>query len=119
MKEQMNKLMHAQLRESKGKLQQSDARAYKADLHQLMRDVFENLDLDVHMVQNGMLLEIPHEELGSVVVEAKFVLKPVDYDIAASVDQYEEKQKAALERKQKREQAKAADIADKARSKED
>lgn len=114
MKKLITKLTSAKLRETNtGRLHQTDAREWKNHLHELMAEHIEQLDFDVHMVQNGMLIEVPHDEYGSIVVEAKFVVKQTDYDIMAAVDQYEEKKRAAADRRAKRQREKELDIASK------
>ena len=114
MEKLITQLTSAKLRETKaGRLHQTDTREWKNHLHELMAEHIEQLDFDVHMVQNGMLIEVPHDEYGSIVVEAKFVVKQTDYDIMAAVDQYEEKKRAAAERRAKRQRDKELDIANK------
>lgn len=101
----LNELKEMQLRETKtNRIQQMDARAYKDRLHAVMRELFEReLDLDVYDFENGLLLEIPHNELGSVVIETKFVIKSTDYDISSNVEAYAEKVEAQKEKRLQKE----------------
>lgn len=87
----MKNLQTMKLRENKNKLHQTDARAYKEALHQVFMDKLAELDVTINPAQNALLIEVPHDELGAIVVEAKFVVKPLDFDILAATDEYEQK----------------------------
>ena len=77
------------------RLNQLDARAFKAELHARMMEVFEDMGILATEVENAIMLEIAHDELGAIPVEAKFVVKPIDYDILSAEAQFKEKQAAA------------------------
>lgn len=92
----MEKIASMKLRTTKtNRLNQLDARAFKAELHARMMEVFEDMGILATEVENAIMLEIAHDELGAIPVEAKFVVKPIDYDILSAEAQFKEKQAAA------------------------
>lgn len=99
MKEKLQELQDFKLRESKNKkgeriIQQTDSRKYKDLLHETMANILENaLDVDITPVDNALIVEMPHNELGAVIIETKFVIKPLDYDVISAGEMYQEKQK--------------------------
>ena len=106
MEKLLQELQEMKLRENKGKLQQTDARNFKAKLHELMIAVFEPLGYEITEVANALILEVSNDELGAIPVEAKFVVKSLDYDVIGAGEQYQEKQQAKLD-KEKEKQKKA------------
>ena len=103
----MERLFNIKVRETKTKrMQQLDARVYKEAMHEVFKELFETLDIDVLEIQNGLMLEIPHEEYGSIPIEAKFVIKPLNTDTNAYHEQFMEKE---AERKAKAEAKKKED----------
>lgn len=94
--EKLKVMEKMQLRVNKNKLHQTDARSYKADMHSVFMDMFRDLGLWVTEVDNGFIIEMPHEELGSIPVEAKFIIKPIDYDVVSAGEMYEMKQLAKI-----------------------
>lgn len=106
MEKLVKELQEMKLRESKGKLQQTDARAFKAKLHELMIKTFEPLGYEITEVTNALILEVSNDELGAIPVEAKFVVKSLDYDVIGAGEQYQEKlaeRKAKEQAKKKKE----------------
>ena len=103
----MEKIANMKLRTTKtGRLNQLDARAFKAELHARMIEAFEDMGIMVTEIQNGIMLEIEHHELGAIPVEAKFVVKALDFDILTAGEEFQQKQakaKAAAEAKAKQE----------------
>ena len=94
----------AQLRDSDGKFNQTDRNNLRAQLMGALRD-----DLGGYMTSDGIVLEVEHEEWGSVYVEVNLKMKDPDYDIEASVAEYQEKvEKAAAKRKAAEAKAKEA-----------
>ena len=91
MNEKINEMKIAKLRTSKNRLHQTDARDYKADLHELFIAKLEELDVMITEVQNGFIIEMPHDELGSIPIEAKFVIKQLDYDVITAGEMFQEK----------------------------
>lgn len=105
--EKLKDLETAKLRTNKNKLHQTDARGYKADLHEVFMDVFKDLDLMVTEVDNGFIIEMPHEEFGAIPIEAKFIIKPLNYDVISAGEMYEQKLQAKADKeKAEREKAK-------------
>lgn len=100
MNEKLKELETTKLRTNKNKLHQTDARNYKADLHEVFMDMFKDLDLMVTEVDNGFIIEMPHEEFGAIPIEAKFIIKPLDYDVISAGEMYQLKldNKAAKEK---------------------
>ena len=101
MNEKINEMKIAKLRTSKNRLHQTDARDYKADLHELFIAKLKELDVMITEVQNGFIIEMPHDELGAIPIEAKFVIKQLDYDVISAGEMFEEKQAKAKEPKKK------------------
>lgn len=91
----MKTLETMKLRVSKNRLHQTDARNLKEILHEKMANEFDRLDLTPTLVENAIVIEIPHHELGSIPIEVKFVIKPLDYDMIAANEQFLEKQAKA------------------------
>ena len=85
----------AQLRDSNGKFNQTDRNNLRAVLMDALRD-----DLGGYMTSDGIVLEVEHEEWGSVYVEVNLKMKDTEYDIVAAVNEHQEKvDKAAAKRK--------------------
>ncbi len=82
------------LRTNKGKLHQTDAREYKAELHNVIKEALASLDVMITDVDNGFIIEMPHDDLGAIPIECKFVIKPLDFDIIGAGDQYADKLQA-------------------------
>lgn len=95
-------LNEMKLRLNKNKLHQTDVRAYKEELHLLFMEKFNELGYDVTLVENGFIIEVPHDELGAIPIEAKFVIKPIDYDVISAGEQYEQKIAAKAEKERER-----------------
>lgn len=91
MEKLLQELTEMKLRENKGKLQQTDARNFKAKLHELMIKVFEPLGFEITEIANAIILEVSNEELGAIPVEAKFVVKALDYDVISAGEEYQQK----------------------------
>lgn len=91
---------------NKQRLHQTDAREYKELLHELFMEKLKELDFDITLVENGFIIEVSNDEYGAIPVEAKFVIKPLDFDVIAANDQYNEKieraKQRAIDKKNKR-----------------
>ena len=87
----MKQVNEMKLRTSKNRIHQTDARELKALLHEAFAEKLAELDVDITMVENGFIIEIPNDELGAVVAEAKFVIKPLDFDVMTAGAMYKEK----------------------------
>ena len=95
----MENIFKMKLRTTKtNRLQQLDGRKFKEKLHQVTIDKLSELDVDITEVQNGFVIEIPHEELGSIPVEVKMVVKPIDYDVMTAGEEYQQKLQAQKEK---------------------
>lgn len=94
----MEKITQMKLRTNKGKLHQTDAREYKAELHNVIKEALASLDVTITDVDNGFIIEMPHDELGAIPIECKFVIKPLDFDVIAAGEQYTDKLKAQAEK---------------------
>lgn len=97
-----NKVFNWKLRANKNKLHQTDARNFKVDLHELFKKALESLDYVITDVENGFIIEVENDELGGIAVEAKFVIKTLDFDIESANAQYLEKLNAQKERLEKK-----------------
>ena len=75
------------LRTNKEKLHQTDARELKALIHEQALVILSQMGLTTE-VQNAVMLEISHDELGSIPVEVKFVIKSLDYDVLTAGEEY-------------------------------
>lgn len=87
----MKQINEMKLRTSKNRIQQTDARELKALLHEAFAEKLSELDVDITMVENGFIIEVPNSEIGAIVVESKFVLKPLDFDVITAGDEYAQK----------------------------
>lgn len=95
----MENIFKMKLRTTKtNRLQQLDGRKFKENLHRVTIDKLSELDVDITEVQNGFVIEIPHEELGSIPVEVKMVVKPIDYDVMTAGEEYQQKLQAQKEK---------------------
>lgn len=91
--EYLQSLEKAEIKESKGKVQQVYARTIKAQtLHNLMKD-FQDLGFEVGKVQKGFIVRVPNDTYGSLVIQVDTILKPLDYDFDSAVET--EKQRIA------------------------
>ena len=89
----MERLQTMKIRETKThRMQQLDARVYKAAMHEIFKELFETLEIDVYEIENGLMLEIPHDDYGAIPIEAKFVIKPLNTDVEAYHAQHLEKE---------------------------
>lgn len=96
----MNNLTEKKLRTNKNRIHQTDAREFKQELHKLFKAQFESMGLLVTEIENALVLEIPNDELGAIPIEAKFVVKNLDFDILAAEHQHLQKIEAAKVRKE-------------------
>lgn len=87
----MKQVNEMKLRTSKNRIHQTDARELKALLHEAFAEKLAELDVDITMVENGFIIEVPNDELGAIVVESKFVIKPLDFDVMTAGAMYKEK----------------------------
>lgn len=92
----MEKIYNAKLRTNKNRIHQTDARKLKAAMHEVLMEKIGELDVDITPVNNGFIIEFPNEELGSIVVESKFVIKPLDYDVVSAGEEFAEKEAERL-----------------------
>lgn len=98
LQEKMEKFAETNVRLSGVKIHQTDGRKLKEDLHEIMKMAFENLGLYVTEVENALVIEMPHNELGAVLYETKFVMKQLDYDVTSASEQFQEKLQARNEK---------------------
>lgn len=109
----LDKIMTMELRESKGKIQQTDSRKLKATLHELLTEMLTEYGFEVYEIQNGLVVEIPNEELGAIPIEIKAIVKNLNFDTDTHVTEYQEKLKRAKEKQAERQRLKELDIASK------
>lgn len=95
----------AKLKESNGKLNQTDRNA----LRQTLLDALAE-DLGAVMTVEGLVVEIPHEEWGTVFAEVNIKMKDTDFDIIEATAAYATKL-ADRTAKEKEKEAKAAERA--------
>ena len=95
----MENIYKMKLRTSKNRVHQTDARKFKDELHEILMEKIGELDYDITPVDNGFIIEVQHEELGAIPVEAKFIVKPLDYDVISAGEQYAEKQRDKNDKK--------------------
>ena len=74
------------LRESNGKLNQTDRNTLRHDLMEALAS-----DLDAVMTSDGAVIEMQHEEWGMIPVEVSIKIKDPNFDIDTAVDEYQEK----------------------------
>jgi len=86
----------AQLRDSNGKLNQTDRNVLRAAILEALLE-----DLGGNMTSDGIVLEIEHEYWGSLFGEVTFKFKANDYDLDGAIEEYNEKQAKKVERQTK------------------
>lgn len=85
---------NAQLRESNGKLNQTDRNTLRNELMEALAE-----DLNAVMTVDGAIIEFEHEYWGSLAVEVSVKMKDPNYDTEAAADEYAEKVAAAEAKK--------------------
>lgn len=106
----MEKLFNFELGVSNERVNRNDMRDYKSIFHNELAEILNEHNIDSTMIKNGMILEIPHCEQGSIILEAKFTAKRLDYDVIGANEEYLESLQAEQDRKAKRENDKKLDI---------
>ena len=106
LQEKINK-KSLRLSTNKTKLHQTDAKELKDLLHDLFSQKLSELDYIITPVENGFVIEVEHEEYGSIPVEAKFIIKPLDFDVESASEQHQEKIRNAAKRLAEKERLKA------------
>lgn len=81
---------NAELKDSNGKINQTDRNAFRKVLMDALME-----DLGGNMTADGIVLEVEHEYWGSLFAEVSIKLKDTDYDVDAAVEEYQEKVMAA------------------------
>ena len=94
----MKKIEKMKLRTSKNRLHQTDARELKALIHEQAMLILSQMGYTTE-VQNAIMLEISHDELGAIPVEVKFVIKALDYDIVTAGEEFTSKQVSEKDKK--------------------
>lgn len=94
----MEKIAKMKLRTSKNRLHQTDARELKALIHEQAMLILSQMGYTTE-VQNAIMLEISHDELGAIPVEVKFVIKALDYDIMTAGEEFASKQASEKDKK--------------------
>lgn len=101
MTKKIEKLTNFKLKTNKNRLHQGDARKYKELLHNVMIEKLSELEnATITEIQNAIILELEHTDLGAIVIEAKFVIKPLDFDVITASDEFLEKQEKAKKSKE-------------------
>ena len=104
---------NAQLRDSAGKVNQTDRNTLR---NQLMEALVA--DLNAVMTVDGAIVEFEHEYWGSLAVEVSIKMKDPNYDIDTASQEYQEKVAKAAAKKADAE-AKAAERAAKSKKSKD
>ena len=94
----MKQVKNMKLRTSKNRLHQTDARELKALIHKEALVILSQMGFTTE-IQNAIMLEISHDELGAIPVEVKFVIKSLDYDIVTAGEEYAAKQVSEKDKK--------------------
>ena len=90
----MEKIRDMKLRAKNHKLHQTDARELKALIHEQAIVILSQMGFTTE-IQNAIMLEISHDEFGSIPVEVKFVIKSLDFDVLTAGEEYAEKMAAS------------------------
>lgn len=80
----------AELKDSNGKINQTDRNALRNTLLDALR-----YDLNAVMTADGAVIEFEHEYWGSLCVEVSLKMKDPEYDIVEAEEEYIHKQEAA------------------------
>lgn len=94
----MEKIAKMKLRTNKNRLHQTDARELKAEIHKQAMVELANMGFTTE-IQNAIMLEISHDELGAIPVEVKFVIKSLDFDILTAGEEFASKQASEKDKK--------------------
>lgn len=81
------------------KIKQTEHRQLKADLMSALEKDFQDLGLALGMSKDGLVLEIPHDNLGAIPVELDLKVKSLDFDTVWAVESYAKEQQEKAERK--------------------
>lgn len=84
----------SELRDSNGKLNQTDRNTLRNELMEALAE-----DLNAVMTVDGAIVEFEHEYWGSLAVEVSVKMKDPNYDTEAAADEYAEKVAAAEAKK--------------------
>ena len=93
--EQLELAFNAQLRDSEGKLNQTDRNALRAVLLNALCE-----DLGATMTADGVVLSFEHDYWGSLCVEVSLKMKDPEYDVIAAKQEYESKLKEAARKRE-------------------
>ena len=97
----------------KGQLKQNVRNAFRADFIEELKNVLENAGFSVAITEDGVGIEIPNEELGSIPVVVSATVKDLAYDIAEAHEEYMEKQAEKVRKAEEAERLKAQKLAEK------
>lgn len=92
-------------------LKQNDRNAFRASVMSDMAENFKVLGLEAVEVAEGIAVEYPNEDLGSLVVIWTPTVKPRDYDLETSVQDFENEKLAKIEKAEKAKAEKEAKMA--------
>lgn len=86
-------LIDREIKLTDDKINQSDRNAIRAMLMDALC-----VDLGGTMTSDGIIIEIPHDELGCLMAEVTIKMKSLDYDIESAATEYQEKLTAKAEK---------------------
>ena len=89
-------------KENNGKINQVQSRAVKSGaLSELVAD-FINAGFEVGKVQKGIIVRVPNEQLGSIVLGLDIQVKPLDYDFDSEIENEKNRLQEIADRKKKK-----------------
>lgn len=102
-------------------LHQTDRNALRSDSLTALANTLTAMEIPNTMVKEGIAIELPHDELGAVVIVLSETVKDLNYDIATEGEEYArevaEKAEAKLQKEAETAKKKAETEANKAKVK--
>lgn len=98
----------------KGQLKQNVRNQLKADIMEELAKTLENAGVSVFRTIDGIAVELPHDELGSIAVVFDGTVKGLEYDVIEAENELKAKIAEKAEKEKKAAELKAQKIAEKA-----
>jgi len=76
----------------KGEIKQNDRNALKTNLTSELLDHLKELGVDVALVKDGVAVQMPHDELGSVPFVISVTMKTSEFDIVHESETFAQEQ---------------------------
>jgi hypothetical protein len=97
----------------KGELKQNVRNAFRSDFIEALFNALTELGLEAKITEDGIGIEIPNTELGSVAVVVSATVKDLSYSVDTENEAYLEKLEAKAEAERVKAELKARNLAEK------